>query len=526
MLRNRIAFYFTWGLCMPIVKRQIKEQHKSIIRPVVIDVVNDLIRFMELPKNTDIIFNGYAEIALMPNGVIGIRTDSPKDNIRTVGRERIFVSIEEEPTETTLLEMPVTYPEQNCLFADNDLGITIRPIKERVAIRLQFTNRFTSRASADAWQSNMKQLLAMLVKDYVHEVTYNYAYPDEVIGLMHQLWKYREGQGGYDETFATWLLSNSTKKLTAIANMNGSQTDLAIGETMSNVQGNWEFDTPPYPTKANQLGNWQAEFSYRFEFDKPLGFTIQYPIMIHNKVLDESMIPKRRLPSYRGKDYRKPEQQTRFEGIQEDIGQTYDGRLTDWLVYPEFDEWQLPVFDYSYVTQYQVLLELTPDNLTELFNLRELGPYKFTARTLAYLGYVGNRMFHHHQSVIQLAIFEDDNMLDPDNLTFDPQTYDVSSTYKLDIRKQYRLVVYIDGDLRRLWELTVADLKDRGVWTQEVVSELYPDRIPEVNDDGRIEDDEWAKLIDGIDWSKLPATSKLYIGRFIIIARSERDGYR
>lgn len=512
---------------MPIVKRQIKEQHKSIIRPVVIDVVNDLIRFMELKPNTDIIFKGYAEIALMPNGVIGIKTDNEnKENIRTVGRERIFIDIEEEDTETSHLEMPVTYPEQRFIFADQDTGIFVRPIKKRVAIRLSFNNRFTSKAAADAWKGNMEALLAQYVKDYVHEVKYNYAYPDEVLHLLHELWKCREYQGGYNQSFSEWFRGFSTNKLTAIANQNGQQTDLVIGETADNVQGNWEFDTTPYPTKANALGNWQAEFSYRFEFDKPIALDIQYPIIIHNRVLTEDMIPRRRQPSYRGKVYQKPLQQDRFEGIQEDLGDVYTDNLTDWLRYPEFDEWQLPRFDYNFVPQYQALLTLNPEDLQEVVKLTELGPYKFTPRTLKYLQHVGGKCMHHRQSIIQIALFEGDDPIDPNDLTFNPRTFEIRANRELNIRKQYRLVVYIDSDLRRLWEDTVSDLKDRGVWTQDVISVIYPDKVPPIDEEGRVTDEEWRKLIDGIDWSKLPSTDTLYIGRFVIIARSERDGYR
>lgn len=511
---------------MPIVKTPIKEQHKSIIRPVVIDVVNDLIRFMNLPAKTEIIFNGHSDIAMLPNGMIGVQARNPQDNIRTVGRNRIFVDFEETAPETTLLEMPVFYPEQSCIFADNEIGITVRPIKERTSIRLQFTNRFTSRAQADQWQATMKQLMALLVKDYVHEVTYNYAYPDELIQLLYKLWGYREYQGGYNESFATYFRENSTQKLTAIANQDGSKTDLVIAETMSNVQGNWDFDTPPFPTKANALGSWQAEFSYIFEFDKVISMASYYPIVIHNRVLTADMIPPRRLPSYRGKDYKKPLQQDRFEGISEEIGQTYDPRLTSWLMYPDFDDWQLPQFDAKYATQYQALLTLDPENLTDVVNLKELGPYTFTPRTIAYLKHVGVKCFHHHQSIIQLALFEGDDIVNPDNILFDPLTMNVSTTYPLDIRNQYRLVVYIDSDLRRLWEQTVADLKDRGVWTQEVVRMLWVDKVPAIDEEGRVTDDEWRKLIDGIDWNKLPSTETLTIGRFIITARSERDGYR
>jgi len=512
---------------MPIVKRQIKEQHKSIIRPVVIDVVNDLIRFMELKPNTDVIFRGHADIALMPNGVIGVKpTGSVKENIRTVGRERIFIEIEEEAPETTLLEMPVTYPEWPYIFADESLGIFIYPIKERTSVRINFINRFTSKASADAWTSLMKQLVAQMVKDVLHQATYHYAYPDEVLGLLHTLWKYRENQGGYNESFSHWFRRYSTNKLTAIANLDGGQSDLVIAETAENITGNWEFDTPPFPTKANNLGNWQAEFSYRFEFDKPLGMVIQYPIMIHNQVLDATLIPKRRLPTYREKLYQKPLQQTRFEGIQEDIGQHFDSRLTDWLVYPEFDEWQLPIFDHRYVPQYQVLLSVDPADPRAVVNLRELGPYQFTPRTLKYLQYVHTRCFHAHQSVIQLALFCGDDLLDASQVTVDPRTLDVRLNFDMDLRKQYRLVVYLDGNLKHLWEDVVSDLKDRGVWTQEVVSVLYPDKVPGLTEDGRISDDDWRKLIDEIDWTRLPVTETLYTGRFVIIARSERDGYR
>lgn len=509
---------------MPKVTRPIKEQHKSIIRPVVIDVVNQLMRFMELPADTDIIFKGYADIAMLPNGQIGVQARNREENIRTVGRNRIFIEFEEEVSETNHLEMPVLYPEQSCIFADNSLGITIRPVKKRSLISIRFINRFTSRALADQWHSNMEQLMARYVKDYVHEVTYNYAYPDEVINLMHELWKYREYQGGYDESFGRWLVDHSTKKFTAIQNQNGGQTDLVIGETADNVQGAWEFDTPPFVTKSNNLGSWQAEFSYKFEFDKTIAMNIQYPVMIHNQLLDDSMLAAVRQPSYRGKLYRKPLQQSRFEGIQEDLGEEYTGDEMGWLIEPSFDEWQLPMFDQKMIPQYQVLLQLNPDDLKDLVNLKELGPYVFTDRALSYLSLVKHYAFMHRQSIIQFVLFEDDDMLDPDLIEVDDQL-NVRCKHDLDIRKQYHLAVYIDSDLRHLWERTVDDLKDRGVWTQDVVSVIWPDKVPQVDDNGRITDGDWQKLIDDIDWSKLPSTETLYIGRFTIIARSYRDAY-
>jgi len=504
---------------MPIVKHPIKEQHKSIIRPVVIDVVNQLIKLMRLDADTEVIFNGHSDIAMMPNGMIGITTRNKADNIRTVGRKRIFIGFEEEPTETSLLEMPTSYPEQSCIFADNAIGITIRPIKVRTGVRLQIRNRFTSKAAADEWFTVMQQLIADYVKDYVHEATYNYAYPDEVLQALIELWKYRESQGGYDESFSQWFRSNSTQKLTAITNQAGAQSDLAIGETIDNVQGNWDFETPPYPTKANNLGSWQAEFSYRFEFDKTTSMVMYYPIIVHNQMLGENMLAKRTLPSYRGKNYAKPLQQTRYEGIQEDIGQSYDPRVTAWLMHPDYDEWQMPNISSKFFPQFQALLELNVEDLRSVVSLKELGPYQFTQRTLMYLRHVGSRVFHHHQSIIQIALFEDDMLLDHESLVLDPETFQVSTTYDLDIRKQYRIVVYIDGDLRRLWELAVDDLKDRGVWGQEVISVIYPGNVPPLDEDGHISDGDWRDLIDGIDWSKLPSTDPLYIGQFGLFAR-------
>lgn len=516
---------------MPIVTRPTPEQHKSILRPVVIQVVNQLLPIMQLDKEDpdDFIFNGFAEIAMLSNTEIGINRN-PDSPIRPPGPTQIMVNIEERPTSVSSPEVAVLYPENRFVMHDARLGIGIRPMRRPVEITITFNKRFRSKAAADRWHSNMEQLMARYVQDFIHTVDYHYNIPDDMIVMLHEFWKLREARAPYNENFAQWLSSCMAPYQTITTSLSGKANELSFAEGLDNVQGNWDFDVVPYPVRENTRGNWQVSFDYKFEFDKVINLVMNYPIIIHNQLLDRSLIPTARNPRYRNKVYQKNAAMYRAEYVQQEVEPT-NYSLRDYLCFPEWDDW-IPEYVAPYqAIQYTAQLELDVTNPELLFNLKEIGDYEFTPIALAYLKYIGNRMFANTRSIIQIKVYEEAVLINADQLSVD-KDLNVTVKFKPNERKSYHLMVSIDKDLAKLTEQTVAELKEDGWFTENVLEVIYPQYKntpvwPKPNDRGMISDVAWDRFVAALyptsQWYRKSDIAQMTIGQFTIFAKKRDD---
>jgi hypothetical protein len=516
---------------MPIVTQPTPEQHKSIIRPVVIQVVNQLLPIMQLEqeKPDDFIFNGFAEIAMLSNTEIGLNRN-PDSPIRPPGPNQIMVNIEERPTSVSSPEVSVLYPENRFIMHDARLGIGIRPMRRPVEITVTFNKRFRSKAAADRWHSNMEQLMARYVQDYIHTLDYHYNIPDGMVVMLHEFWKLREARAPYNENFAQWLSSCMAPYQTVTTNQSGTAAELSFAEGLDNVQGNWDFDTVPYPVKENTRGNWQVTFEYKFEFDKVINLVMNYPIVIHNQLLDRELIPTPRNPRYRNKVYQKNAMMYRAEYVQQEVEPT-NYSLRDYLCFPEWDDW-IPEYVPPYqAIQYTAQLALDEADPALLFNLKELGDYEFNPIALAYLKYVKNRMFANTWSIIQIKVYEEEILIGSEQLTID-DNLDVRCTFIPNERKSYHVMVTIDKDLAKLTEQTVAELKEDGWFTENVLEVIYPQYKgtavwPTPNDRGEISNVNWDRFVAALyptsQWYRKPDIAQLTIGQFTIFAKKRDD---
>lgn len=531
---------------MPILKLDVKEQYKSIVRPTILAVVNQIMPFMNLNKNVEIIFKGDADIALMQNGQIGVNHRHPGKPIRTVGSERLFITTEIENTDTTILEMPVEYPEHRYIFWDDKLNIKVKPVRRRTKVNVRFGYRFRSKAAADQWKSSMDMLLAQKVQDYIHNVTYHYAYPDEAVQLLYKLWEYRGSghvttdedgetcscQGDSDcscgdtDTFNDYFLNNSIPRITAVTDQAGNKVDIAVAETMTNVQGWWDFDITPEADRVNSVGNYQTNFNYVFEFDKVIGLVMYYPIMIYQQLLPPSFIPTRKVPTYKAYTYEETLQQSRFARIRSSLSR--DTAVGD-VVYPrhpDYDEW-LPEFALQdLAVQYHALLSIDCQDPQFLVNLDDLGDYEFSDDALAYIRRVGDRVFRNSEAIIQIRVYQGRTLIDSELLSLDDTGLSLRTTIAMSRRYEYRVVITVETNLCRLLETTVTDLLSDGAFVLNVLSTIYPDKqaiYPEVDEFNRIMPMDWSRFVaqlgDTRKWVRRPITSALFTGQYSIITR-------
>lgn len=518
---------------MPIIKRPLKESHKSILRPVVLGVVADLIKIMEWDENAEIIFRGNSELAMLPASFANnLGVEEPN---RTAGSSRIFINVEEEQLEDQILTIPVAYSENRYCILDSDLKIGLKPVYARHQVTIQMAQRFRSKAKADAWYGLMTSLIAQLMTTPIHNVSYHASVDNGIVSALREFSVLKENIAGYNETFFDWMNRVCSPRMTITTDSAGNNLDLSLAESNNNIQGDWDFQAPPKPVKANELGNWRAEISYKFEYDKPITWVFQYPIGIHQQLLDLGFIPKRRHASYEDGPWEKPGTLSRADYIYNQVGVS-DGKHFQWHAHPSYNEWYPKDLPDGGQLQAVFHLQLDPNDARAICNLRELGEYELDESVLSYFRYLKQRIFRHRASAIQVCVYQEDIQVEPECLEIDDDL-NIRCKWDLDMRLPYNLVIYLDADVVGWHEITVGEFLEDGFFSHKILGAMYPSLIngqwwPPINEKGGINPLDWHNFVAQLKYTVwnfgLPTdiyNTKLYIGGFTIFAKNVERTY-
>jgi hypothetical protein len=216
------------------------------------------------------------------------------------------------------------------------------------------------------------------------------------IVLLRKLHSMREAVDGYGENFETYFNNFITTRATEGTTLTGNKVETLIAESQFRVQGMFNFtEAPEKEQMGGETNMWMSEFSYKVTIDVPTQIHMQYPIMVHNQILEEKYIP---LPAPDDDKHDKA-----FSRSLKAIHRFEAPAITDrsrpfpkLVLIPEYDDWwpdNAPPTMYPLIS---ALCELLPDNRKLLLNLRELGDYALRSKdTLLVAHYLATS--HHTQ---------------------------------------------------------------------------------------------------------------------------------
>lgn len=431
---------------MPIVSIPLLDVDQTITRPAVLDVVRQVKDITGIPQATPVVYIGQGESRHQFGSTAGSQEDTTKIN----STQMVTIEVDERYDEGFFTANAGHRPEQHPDFIDPHLGVIVKPIYAVSEFDVNFVYRTPSRSEAIRWR-NDAQFKASQMRDVnMHELTYYYLIPNACINLLQHIHELREKQAPYGDTFEEYVRERMTTRSTDAVDMTGTHMRLVIRETQMRVQGVFDFQAQPEKQEKNaDNGGWEVRFTYKFSFSKPVASSVQYPIIVHNQLIDDKFIPQTPVDHERiqARAALSTNALHYFEAHRMQASIVGEKTLK---FFPAIDEWQPRQLAPDTRPYLSVLLEIDPANDRFLVNLADLGDYIIDPEILDFIR-AGEHFFLNklHSSLMQVSLYRNEQLVRHDRFSIGA---DLNATLlePSDLRCTYRLILSFCSDITKV----------------------------------------------------------------------------
>jgi hypothetical protein len=457
---------------MPRAVTTLPENYDSVTRPVVLDVVRLLKNALRLDAAVEVVFPGGSETVAQDGSLI--------DGTRQVNQyghnTRIKVEIQERAIEDRILTMAVQQDEHRPVFADPLLGVFIRPIYSMSEIQVSFQVRFQSRTEAQRFRDDTLLRCANLRNETPLQMNYHYTLPIQHLHMLKAVHALREAQAGYGESLDVWVANHLDARATNLTTLIGTYPTLAIPEHQIHNWGAFSsfVASEDSAEKENESGKWVINFSYRFQYDKPIACRAEWPLVIHNQLIDT---PWANEPNASGTQV-DPWRQTHYGSATREAMDVLSGLYDDpcavpyqQAVIPAYDEWAAKQIRPDTVSMIQILIGVSPQDLHEVVDLRDLPDVQIDPEVLAFMATESPYMTTYGNSVFHVGLYEGDTPQADQTVRVSPYLL-VTSTNAMDLRKVYHLRVAVLSDLLMMRRPALERLSAGGVAAAKLLMDL------------------------------------------------------
>jgi len=380
----------------------------SVTRPVVLDIVRQLLTWTGLPQDTRVLYPGDNETALQPGSKI-----STDKEFNTFGTDsQWFITVEENYQEDRALSMAVTYDDNPKIFDDEDARVWIKPAYSPCDVVLRVRSRFTDKDAATRWRDDIRSRVAMLRDARVHNVSYSYLIPLEFMVVLKEIHRMRESVAPYNQTWEEYIDFYRSTKVRQLSDLVGKNQEWGVAETQARVLGYFDFGMAPEQSSKNSEDSTHAiEFTYSFKYDKPVSSVMSYPLVINNQLMDKRF--RQTTAVERVEDY-----QLQYSHSADAFAHFENARLTQNIAMPgisipEFDEF-IPARGTVPPDTIRVLTGLTTideANPLDLLQLDQLGNQSILPEVLEFMRGEVNWMTKLGQSIFHLMVYRNQHPL-------------------------------------------------------------------------------------------------------------------
>lgn len=433
---------------MPILSLTLPEQSEAISRPVVFDIIGQIQEITKIRPDTKIFFPGDIQKMQTPSTSI----DSKDDRFATFNTNNIvFIEVEEDYDHETLGTTVINRKEHPAVFIDDALGIRLCPIYATSNVVINFKYRCVSKTEAMRWRDDIRMRISQLRDINLHDINYHYLLPLELLILIKAIHETKEVVEPYDESYVEYVSRCATPRLTVVGDLVNQDARLAIAERQCRIVGMYGFDGIPEKPERDDNGTWLITFSYKFSYEKPIGCTMRYPIMVHN-----NLIPKN-YTYFNNKSYDLyPVVRSAslsidaLSGFESDT--IMDNRRYPYplIRLPEFDDYEIKSIPVGTGSVFLALCEVDLADKRSLVNLNELGDLIIDQDILEFIRVSEQPyMCKIYKSIFHLSLYRNDSLTSNDTITLLPDLT-VKATSDLNLRHQHRVRLSIVMDLTLL----------------------------------------------------------------------------
>jgi hypothetical protein len=481
---------------MPKLAVMVPETLNMITRPVVLTVAREIMKDTGIHSKTPIFFPGDTEQAAQPNSLI-----TPADDVSIFPfSDRLMITVDENYEQDRILSMAVYQPENRFIFRDDRIETCIKPAYSSADITINFSYRAVDKTQAMRFRDDMRTRIGMMRDERLHLVSYGYMIPPEYLVILQELHRMREAVAGYGEDWDTYFKANVTQRASILTNLAGNQPAWGISESQMRVVGYWDFEgAPEQGSKEDDLDTWTVTFGYKFRFDKPVACVMEYPLMIHNQLVEKyrpSEEDQVDSPEYHQRSYSLSSESFSFF----EKGREHTGRK-EGVDIPSFDDFIPASVPKPTLRVLTALTSIDEDNPSLLMNFHELGDEdELHPVILAFMAKEAMYMTKPFQSIFQLNLYRNINLMPWTALTVN-NALDVTTPLELSLRDYHHVRLSVVTDLRLLNPKALDRLRENGAALQILIKYIAPwiSKVPPILSGDYVSKADLDKAIDEIN---------------------------
>ena len=413
---------------------------ESVINNIAITVSRDLAKVLNLPDDTKIRFNTETKTTYEKNvngDIIGTASTPANEFV---------ITVEESPSreQYNLLRYKSTdYPP---IFRDYHTGLLITPIYNHKVLNFRCIYASESKSKVFAIANHLGDFVNRYSNYRYHNLEYSYPLGNSIMNLLHTVNAIRNMKANDNLTFREYVDKYNLGRIffTIPETTDIKNLDLSVQEKQYSALGEFDSISPDIrPNYNSELSRWELELSYVLDFEKPIRLNVKYPILIYNTLIPEEF---RNIEEY---DYLPYHLKHSSVGINRHYphNRYCKTRFDTYPIIniPRLDKWYPPNVDELYIPIISFLC-MIKDKDTILFNMHDMSGLKFHNCVKEYIiQEEGKSISKSRSGIFLFKLFENDR---PSSITLTiDKDGNVTSSEPLDVRKLYRVVVYVISNL-------------------------------------------------------------------------------
>lgn len=467
---------------------QVLDTQQAIVRPVAFEVIRRLGKLLRLPASTEILYPGPSDQASQSGSTLDYQGQPTK----LAGSGRVEVEISESDSDSAPLTENTLQEEAPEIFFDRDILVRLRAIYATTKMTFTFNIRAQQRTEADKLRQEFRTRCSMSRGPILHTVGYHYGVPEEFQTLLRDIYAMRENVAGYGDTFEEWFSAHASQRLLRLP----ESEQWAFGERQTAVYGRWDFDIAPEdPVRSEPDGTYNFPFTYTLTYDKVIGMSVDYPLVIHNQLMDPKYIGN---PFPGGEPLENPYGYKVYSSkgltpLRElFLTQHLGPRRIGGVRIPSYDDWYPSRIPDRTTTLATVLLQVNPADLNEVIDLTQINGLTLQPLIAQYIATQGAKLGQLRESAVHVELYRNGSWMGDEAIAVD-STLKVRSTQPLCLRDRYHLRLSMVDDLLWLTDSARLDLRKQGESTQQILLTLqarmlYGQYVPKLQGPGVMPD--------------------------------------
>lgn len=450
---------------MPVTTIKIPNGFATITEAIARTTIKQLAYYNEMQVG-GIIFNSLGEQAKNPNAVM--RLTHPN---ALASKDLITCRFTEEFKESFDPSVKNRY-DNPPIYANDDLGVHIHPLTNRVMLTIECKYRSRSYNDAQAFLHNFRTIYQNRSRSHLHDLNYNYTIPDTIMGYIYDVHNATQVLATEPESLKDFFERGFSKGLNLRESLNGNNRKFIMNVVNSGCLG--KFESIPEEVNVNrEKGICEVAFTYVIEYDRPVSLYLEYQKFVCNQRIDKDYIQAFKQDI----EYSNPAHRLTLSNEVTRVLKSADQYK---FLYPEsifFDDDDLFIpktLLHKNTTLLMLPINLDINNLTSILNLYDIPDDRFAHSILDSFKELHQTLTDSRNSFFSVTLHEVGSSESIKAINVSDELT-VTSIDELDVNKRYYLRLSMKHSLNYISSNTAEYLRNRPTLLLAIIRHLMPD---------------------------------------------------